>query len=458
MKLMQTFPKLSPARLRLAAALLAGVFAMVAVGCGTTSDDAGEGAPAERPAPPAAAAAPADFRVRSELVFTTRADLAFEVPGEVGAVNVAVGDRVSAGDILATLDTTSLSNLEHTAAQTEFDLDAARDALDVAMGLQSDDPLVKARAESALAQAESALARAEVDLDTAQETLDDFQLRYDVSLGSARQARADAVAALDQAKESLSDFAVGHGERFANALEARSRAKVALDAAEDAIIDYLPNYTESLSQLKNNISRTEQELDRARDDLLDFDNDHADRLANARRMLAQAETDLKSAEETFEAFHLRAIEGSFRALDEGENFDVVQFNALSSAVAAAERAVKKWEAEVADLASGPKEFDRAAAANLISVLEERLARLNRELVDLQDGPDQDEIRLLEATVESARERLERTERDLAEVEEGVDQLEFSPLAGHSGKPPPRPGLHPEPAGPTRRRPRPGRTG
>ena len=414
-------------RLRSLSLLLAPIaLVLFAAGCGGASDAANSGdAPAAAVnAPPAAVS---DFRVRSELVFTTRADLAFEVPGEVGAVNIAVGDTVSAGDVVATLDTETLSQLERAAAQAEFDLDAARDQLDAVLGLESADPLVRARAENALAQAESALAQAEVNLDNSQERLDDFQLQYNVSLGDARQAVAGAIADLDRAEEVLSDFADEHSERFAQALEARERARVVLDTAEEARDDFLPDYDEALTILQNDIATTEQDLDQARDALRDFDVNHADRLAGARQALAQAEADLDAAEEAFSAFQLRAIEGDFRSLAGGENFDVVQFNALQSAVSAAERAVETWTDEVADLATGPKEFDRDAAANRVLVLEDRLARLNRDLSDESAGPDQNHLALLQAAVNTARERLNSADRDLAEVEEGVDQLELARL-------------------------------
>ncbi len=411
--------------------LAPAALALVAVGCGGASDatgsDAANSGGASAPVAGAERAVASDFRVRSELIFNTRADLPFEVPGEVGAVNVSVGDAVSAGDVVATLDTETLSKLERAEAQAAFDLDAAQDRLDAVLGLESDDPLVRARAESALAQAESVLAQAEVNLDKAQERLDDFQLQYNVDLGNTRQAVADAIAGLDQAEEALSDFADEHSERFAQALEARERARVALDVAEEARDDFLPNYDEALTGLSNQISTTEQDLDQARDDLRDFDIDSADKLANARQALVQAEADLDAAEDAFAAFQLRAIEGDFRSLAGGENFDVVKFDALESAVRAAERAVETWTDEVADLETGPKEFDRSAAANRVRVLEDRLARLNRDLSDESAGPDQNRLALLQAAVNTSRERLNRADRDLAEVEEGVDQLELARL-------------------------------
>ena len=416
----------APARL-LTLWLAITVTALVIAGCGSPSDAANTNGDAT-PAPDANPVAAADFRIRSELVFSTRASLSFPVPGEVGVVNVALGDTVTAGDVLATLDTESLATMERAAAQAAYDLDTARDRLDAALGLRSEDPLVRARAESALAQAESALAQGKVNLDNAQERLDDFQLQYSVNLGNARKSVADAEAGLDQAEEALSDFAAGHSERFAQALATREQAVVALDAAEDALDDFLPDYNESLSKLNNDISTTEQNLDQARDALRDLDINHAAKLSTARQMLAQAETDRDAAEDTFAAFQLRAIENGFRDLSDGQNFDVIQFNALQSAADTARQTVKTWEDEVAELEAGPKEFDRAAAANRVRVLEDQLARLRRTLKkDESEGPDQNRLAVLQANVTAARERLSRADRDLAEAEQGVDRLELARL-------------------------------
>ncbi len=410
---------------------LAVALTMFWAGCGAPSGESAGATPDtanhEVNADPAGKITENDFRVRSELVFNTSEDLSFEIPGEVGDVNVAVGDRVSEGDLLAVLDEATVSDLKEAASQLKLELDAARDALDAVKGLESTDTLVKAQAEGALAKAESDLAQAQVNLDQAEERLTDFQFEHDLKLARARQARAAAATALDQADESLSDFAAGHGERFANSLEARSRAKVALENAEDALADYLPNYNESVTVLRNNISKTEQELEDAREDVLDIDADHADLLSAARQSLAEAEDELKKAKDAYAEFSVKAIEGNFANLEPGEGFDSVQHNALKAAVDEAESSVAKWEDEIDELEAGPKEIDVTTAKNNVGVLEERLARFNRQLADLQGGPDQSDIRLLEATVQSARERLERTERDLTEAEGGVDELELDRL-------------------------------
>ena len=417
------FPSLWSARSKwsVAALSLFAACAMLSAGCGNTSEAPPPQAPPERRGgAPERATVSAEFQVRSQLVFSTRADLAFEVPGEVGVVNVAVGDLVSPGDVLAAIDAETLNDLRYAEAQGRFKVDKAQDELDAALGLESPDPLVRARAESNLAKAQVALEKAE-------DALEDFQLNYDVEFGAARKAVADAEYNLDAAEEAVKDFAESHGETFAAALAARSAARLELERAKDAVTDFFPLYNESVAALESSIAATEQRLDNARTTLRDFDADHADRLAAARLKLAAAETKLEAAEDTFTEFHIKIIDGHFPSLQDGQNFDVVQFNALRAAVEAAQREVEFWQKEIADLVAGPKETDRTAAASDVARLESELDRLETQLQDEKAGPDQDELDRLEANVLVAREALDRADRDFAEAEDGVDQLELARL-------------------------------
>jgi multidrug resistance efflux pump len=335
-------------------------------------------------------------------------------------MNVAVGDMVSEGDVLATLDAETLTSLQQVAAQARVNLEAAQDGLDALRGLQSGDPLVKALAESDLANAE-------VALDTAQKRLDDYQVNYNVELGTARKSVADAEGNLDQADEAVSDFADGYSEKFAEALETRSAAKLTLDAAEDTVNDFLPRHNESVGQKRTAISKTRSDLDDAEDAVLEFDARHAEELAKARTELAKAEVELDRVEDEFNEFQIRIYDESPSHLEPGQNFDVVQFNGLRAAVDVARQSVDNWKKEVSDLLAGPDEIDRTAAIAHVAELQATLVRLNRELNDVLAGPDQVELSRLEAAVEIARARLNRADRDLLEAEEGVDQLELKLL-------------------------------
>ena len=394
----------------------------LAMGCGA-SDASPEPSSEDSGSTPAASRqtdALNDYRVRSELVFNTRADLAFQLPGEVGTVNVSVGDRVSKGDILATLDSDTLTDLRHAQALAEFKIEQTQDELDRVLGLQSEDPLIRAQSENALAKAEVALERAE-------DELEDYQLEHDVALGKARQAVADSTAGLDRAQEAVTDFAAAHGEQFAGALAARAKARSDLATAEDAVSDFLPLYDESVSKLRSDITQTELAIDRARDSLRDFDKNHADSLASARQNLALAENRLDEAQDVVDDFFVRIANDDFHSLPDGQNFDVVQLNAVRAAVDTAQRAVDFWNREIAELRVGPKEIDRVAIENRIGQLESTLELLRRRFQDALVGPDEDELRRLETNVLVAQERLNTADRNLAEVEEGVDQIELARL-------------------------------
>ena len=395
------------------------VFALVFSACGQTSDETGESprAAASRASAPTEARA---FNVPSELVFAESADLAFEIPGEVGEVYVVVGDRVPPGEVLASLDSETVRDLEYAESQGLYQIEKLQDDLDRVLGLESPDPLIRA-------QAESNLSKAELRLQMAQDTLEDYRLQYDVDLGAARKGVADAKFALDQAEDAVSDFADMHGESFAAALARRSVARAELNDAQDAVTDFLPLHNEAVATLESQIAKTENELDEARDSLRDFDVDHAQRLASARVRLAAAESTLEQAQEEFDEFHVMVIEGSFNSLGDGRNFDVIKFEALQAAVDSARRNVEFWETELADLEEGPKEVDRTGAQATVARLQSELERLNRQLRDELVGPDQTELDRLEANVLVAHEKLESAERNLAELEQGIDQLKLASL-------------------------------
>ena len=417
-------PTCSPSALpRIAIPLvLAMLSALLFVGCGASagSPDTAEGPAGSPGAGAQTEAVPSEFRVRSELVFNTRADLAFKLAGEVGSVNVAVGDYVSSGDILATLDTETSTNLQYAEALAQFKVEQTQDELGRVLGLQSDDPLVRARSENALAQAEVALEKAE-------DALEDYQLEHDVALSTAIQRVADSEAALDRAEDAVRDFAEAHGQQFADALAERARARTSLDAAQDAVEDFVPLHYESVSKLHNDITKTQIAIDNSQEAQRDFDKNHQDRLANARQHLAQSETRRDNAQDRLDDFYVKIVNEEFHELTDGQNFDVVQLNALQAAVDTAERSVETWQREIAELSAGPKELDRTAIETQIGQLQATLSNLNRRLADAAGGPDPEERTRLEANVLVAQERLNTAERDLAEVEQGVDQIELARL-------------------------------
>ncbi|MDE2785355.1 MAG: HlyD family efflux transporter periplasmic adaptor subunit [Chloroflexota bacterium] len=399
--------------------LMLGVFALILSACGQSSDETTEPPQnaASRPSTPTEARG---FDVPSQLIFGKSVDLAFEISGEVGELDVGVGDMVSAGDVLATVDSETIRDLRYAESQSLYQIDKLQDDLDRVLGLESSDPLVRA-------QAEGSLAKAELRLQMAQDNLEDYLLQYDVDLGTARKTVADAKFALDQAQDAVSDFADMHGESFAAAVARRSEARARLNNAQDVVTDFLPLHNEAVAALESRIARVENDLDQAQDALRDFDVNHAQRLASARVRLADVEADLEKAEDAFEEFHVMVIEGQFLNLDDGRNFDVVKFEALQAAVDSARRDVEFWQTELTDLEAGPKEAERTGAQATVTRLELELERLNRQLREELAGPDQTELDRLESNVLVAKETLDRAERDLAELEQGIDQLKLASL-------------------------------
>ncbi len=419
MRLSRTCSVSAPHRSAIALVMLLSAFALIGSACGRFADETAE--PPERAAfRPSVPMESREFEVPSELVFGNSADLAFEISGEVGAVNVTVGDKVSAGEVLATVDSETIRNLRYAESQGLYQIDRSQQELDRVLGLESSDPLVRAKAEGDLA-------KAELSLQKARDNPEDYLLQYDVALGAERKAVADAKYALDQAEDAVSDFADMHGENFAGALARRSEARAMLKNAREAVTDFLPLHNEAVAGLESKIAATESELDRARDDLRDFDVDHEQQLATARVQLAAAEARLETAEDMFAEFHVMVIEGQFHSLQDGQNFDVVKFEALQATVDSAQRDVDHWMTELSDLEAGPREVDRTGAAATVARLESEIERLNRQLRDELIGPDQTELDRLEARVLVAQESLERAERDLAELEQGIDQLRLASL-------------------------------
>jgi membrane fusion protein YbhG len=126
-------------------------------------------------------------------VEATEADLGFEVPGRILTVGPHEGDRVRAGDTLATLDRAELSARR---AQARASLDAARAALAELVRGSRPEELAQAREADSVAGAR--LADAQRDFDRAQrlfqggaiprESFDKASLALDVARGARAQA------------------------------------------------------------------------------------------------------------------------------------------------------------------------------------------------------------------------------------------------------------------------------
>ncbi len=154
------------------------------------------------------------------IVFPIREELSFGIQGTIGAILVAEGDTVSAGQELARMDEETVVTLERDVAQAEFDLQQSRDALDAAL---------EPAAELALVEARAAIAKAELAVQDANDALHDVEDPFtQEEIDKARADVTSAEEALASAQEDL-DFDI---------TEQADKVQAAVDVLDAAREDY----------------------------------------------------------------------------------------------------------------------------------------------------------------------------------------------------------------------------
>ena len=129
------------------------------------------------------------------LVFPDKEQLTFGNVGTVGEVNVQEGDAIEEGQLLATLDDTSIISLQKAVVQAEINLARTEEDLEEAQNPYT---------ELDIAQAEAAVANARVTLEAAQEALEKAENPYtEADITKAELAVINAQLALESAQEAL---------------------------------------------------------------------------------------------------------------------------------------------------------------------------------------------------------------------------------------------------------------
>jgi multidrug efflux pump subunit AcrA (membrane-fusion protein) len=129
--------------------------------------------------------------ISGSVASSTVKELAFPASGTVTAVNVAVGDAVTSGEVLATIDDTELQAQLDT-ARANLASAQARLALDQA----APDAATKASAKDAVSQAK-------LQLSTANQSLSDTRAQNSLNISQARAAVTAAKATLSADKKAL---------------------------------------------------------------------------------------------------------------------------------------------------------------------------------------------------------------------------------------------------------------
>jgi HlyD family secretion protein len=159
-----------------------------------------------RPEPVAAATGVSTATVTRETLAATvqaagniqshqTADLSFGQSGTVKKINVAVGDQVKAGDVLATLDT---ANLELQVRSAEVALKNAQDSLAQAKNPNTEQDIANARAKVDSAQAaydNVAAGASQSQIVSAQAAVTSAQAAYDAAVKSAATSDSSLVSA-----------------------------------------------------------------------------------------------------------------------------------------------------------------------------------------------------------------------------------------------------------------------
>jgi len=214
------------------------------------------------------------------VIVEDRVDLSFESAGIVDAVNVKVGDRVTAGDILATLDDDSLLDA---VTQAELELAQAKLSLQQADKPVDEDDLVfaeRAIAEAVQAMriagisAELAEVRASIDQTRAAELEEDLREAYEDTTelldkyGQPQSYGAGITAAYMEAEGNVSITALRseYAIEQANSQWMAANQRYAKATRDLELLQEGPDETQ-IQQLELQVEQTEISLTQARADL-----------------------------------------------------------------------------------------------------------------------------------------------------------------------------------------------
>ena len=407
--------------------------------------------------PPAPAEAvnpvPAEIEVQARLVFPRRTELTFERAGEVEEVLVSPGQRVSEGQLLASLNSDHFPALEDEVVRLRFQIAEARENIKLINRDYRKEPVMEAQRVETVARLELANTQAEdffddinqnyrdlltaarserdqaqVALDAAQDALAEVQRDQEADHGQvlavAEQAQADAELALDRALEQLEDYKKDLSDDAIRASDRVTEADLVLDQASERLQDYRKDIEEEIVRARDRVTESELALDVARNILEDFLAEHERRVIRARTMVGAADDALDAAKDPLTQFLREPIRDT--EVD-GKPVDVAKLNSLQAAVDLAEANLEKAQEDLVELAEGPDAFRVQELESNVSVAELNLAQAREVLAELEEGPDPILLQELESSVRVAELNVSRAKEDLADLEEGPDILVLNQL-------------------------------
>ncbi len=311
--------------------------------------------------------------------------LSFAAGGEVGAIEVRVGDQVAAGELLARLD----------ASAARRQLESTQIQLRLAQ-LRLEDLLEKPAASS-IAASERALATAEASLLSARTALDEIGDPPDEgAVASAEQAVANAQTQVSNAAQALVELTdEASASVVARATQAVANAALQLSTAEQSLGDLTDEPSSSaIANAEQAVANARAGVSRAEDALSALTSEpSAAEISSAEQAVASTASQLLSAEQALASL---SEEPSVAELETARSNAVQARNPVSTAEAALESAVERLERAHEDFCDD------------IVVLP--------EICDDAAPLPESEIELLETKTENSGATLERRARALIDAQ------------------------------------------
>jgi len=342
----------------------------------------------------------------------TTADLSFGTTGTVASVDVAAGDTVVAGQVLATLETI---DLELSLASAELALLDAQGKLDDLLGGPE---------AVTLAQRRLALSEAQLGWTAAQDKLTDVLAASpsDAVVASADAAITSKENALSSAEGAPALVAARAGERLTLATNARDAALADPTSTSLEIASAENEVTAALAELKTANKALTTALGKSDDE--DFAL-ATEKVTAANAALTTANTALTTAEADSDATAAGLLAAQLDVAIAREvltsaliSVNVAQNNLAlvqdaEAAIIDAQAALADAQADRAALFAGPEASDVDSAEVAAEKASVALLKAQTELAELLDDVDKQALASLELTVRQRELQLQQAQEDFA---------------------------------------------
>jgi RND family efflux transporter MFP subunit len=343
------------------------------------------------------------------VVAPHQASLSFESAGTVAELRVELGDKVSQGQVLATLETPSL---ERAVAQAEAGLNTAQ--LNLQKARDPYDEKDFTRTEVAVDQAEAGLKIAQLNLENLLDLYDE------ADIAQAEAAVGNAQAALKTAQDELQDTRELYDENdIADAQAAVRNAQVALENAQRDLESAQETQATNIAVAENSVSKLERAYIQAVDKHYN--------IGCTPEACSQVEPEVFAGGGTVED----EVDAAWIALVKSRSALIVAKLDAVKAIATAENGVDKAgdtlrnaEQDLRDKLKGADAIDIEIKEHQLESARASLIQAQAQLADIRDGADAVDIGLMDLQVEAAQAALRQAQAQLADMRAGPDAVDI----------------------------------